>query len=282
VTMSGTEITDKFNAAMETSASKAQLFNNKLQAIADRSAEKLLPALEKLAPKIEDVANAFGDFLVWATDHPGQAVATALSASIAKAAIDNTIRQGIEGLLKGDGSAGTVGKLGQLGAIGALAVTAAQIGMATIDNFYTKESKRISENATGAASGAGAAAAAASRGVVSPEEKKKLEEELAAARARKKDVEEHEIGGGLAQGGGIGAMALPFLKVGALLGNEEAKEALAKSAAEQARAQKMANDTLTRLERTMHLIQTGRIKVEVTNQPKPADGQIPPDAKTGP
>ena len=132
--MSGTQVNEAFARSMQTAEAKAKTFQNQLQDIADRTATKLLPAMERLAPKVEQMANIFGDVVTWAAENPWKAVVAALGASILKAGIENAIRSGVERLVasavggSGEVGLGGVGRAGGGAVGGALAVGAAFVG----------------------------------------------------------------------------------------------------------------------------------------------------------
>lgn len=141
--ISGEEEAESFKRSMDTTAAKAQLFQNRLQELADRSAARVLPALERLAPVAEKVVASFANVVAWAAENPGAAVASAIGASIAKAAIGNVVQNSIQKLLEGAAGKGG-GKL-------ALALGAASIAIstATIVASYLNEQKRAAgEKAT--------------------------------------------------------------------------------------------------------------------------------------
>lgn len=123
VTMSAEEVQKKHDKAMDTGASKAAVFNAKLQEIADQSAERLLPTLEKLAPKILEAVDAFAKLVNWAAENPMEAVVAAFAAAVAKAGIEQVLRTGIErafaGQLLGGGGAAAAGGGAGLGGAGA-------------------------------------------------------------------------------------------------------------------------------------------------------------------
>lgn len=66
-TMSEQELTDSFNAAMDTAGSRAQLFNNAIQQNADKLQNALYPALIALAPMILKLATATADAITQIT-----------------------------------------------------------------------------------------------------------------------------------------------------------------------------------------------------------------------
>lgn len=118
-----------------TTANKVQDFNNKLEAIAASMSERLFPALEAIAPRALQVAEALGKMIEFAGANPGAAIVAAITASIAKAAIGNAVSSAIENALKSAGaSAGGKGMAFAIGAatigitLGSIIVSEAQEG----------------------------------------------------------------------------------------------------------------------------------------------------------
>lgn len=113
-----------------TSAAKAQRFQNRLDAIAEVMAGKVLPEFEKLGPIVEQAASGLASLVGWVAKNPFQAATTALAAAIARAGIENVVRSGIERLLLGAGDKNAAGlgtKAGNLGAALTIAATAVTI-----------------------------------------------------------------------------------------------------------------------------------------------------------
>lgn len=121
------EINASFAARMGNTDSKAQLQNNRMEDVAARIGDKLLPALEKLAPVIEKVVDSFGGMVAWAAENPLAAVVAALVASIGKAAVTSAIAEAMKNaimrsagagpgvpMVGGGGVAGGAGGLGAL------------------------------------------------------------------------------------------------------------------------------------------------------------------------
>ncbi len=126
--MSQSEMGESLKKAMDTDASKAQLFQNNLELAADGIAHKVLPELEKLGPTVMEVVEQFGKLVGWAAGNPMSAVVAALAASVAKAGVEHVVRDGFASLMSKAASAGGGVGAGVLGAAG-LALT---IGVATI------------------------------------------------------------------------------------------------------------------------------------------------------
>jgi hypothetical protein len=152
IAMGEGEIKDSHAASMATPEAKMQLFNNRLQEVGEKIMTAVVPALEQLAPTIIKGVEAFGQFVAWAAENPGKALAVALSASIARAGIETVLRSGIESLLmKASGAGGPGGVGGKLGgALGALgagltivatAVAIEQVGELIIDKVLDRKSK---------------------------------------------------------------------------------------------------------------------------------------------
>lgn len=108
--MTAQQVEEANARAMATTKAKVQAFNNALQEIADQTAVRLLPALEQLAPKALKVAEALGSVIEWFASHSlGADVAALITASFAKAALENTLRAGVERMLGVRGGGGGVG-----------------------------------------------------------------------------------------------------------------------------------------------------------------------------
>jgi hypothetical protein len=113
----------------KTTAIKAEAFQLKLDVITDSLTQKLLPALEKLAPDALKLADTFSSVASWVGDHLGQALAAAVALSVVRANLESVFRAGIDRAVKGlyGGSGGPSG--GQIPAGGAL--SAFTLGAAT-------------------------------------------------------------------------------------------------------------------------------------------------------
>lgn len=132
------KINADFNAAMSTTESKAQLFQNQLERIADSMATRLLPAMEALAPKMLILAEGASAAVVWISQHLGESIALAITASLAKAAVGDMLKKSLEttiaGLLTKGGGGGVAGGAGG-GLAGALGTAALvfTVAMATFE-----------------------------------------------------------------------------------------------------------------------------------------------------
>lgn len=109
----------------ETTAAKAQRFQNNLDKIAETAAGKLIPALEKLAPMALRLAEQFGRVVQWAAENPGKAITAAIVASIARAGLESAFRLALDRALTG------AGRYVGMGGTGPALTTAAPAGAAT-------------------------------------------------------------------------------------------------------------------------------------------------------
>jgi len=123
-------VKEDFDEAMSTSASKAELFQQRLDKLTADFAEKVMPSLVKLAPVAERLFGAFSGIVQWAANNPFAAVVAVMTASIAKEMAAAGIGEAIKRMLSGGAGAGggTVGSAGAVGAFGA-AATGAVIGL---------------------------------------------------------------------------------------------------------------------------------------------------------
>lgn len=109
---------------LQNSDVKAQQFQNRLDEIGARAGEKLLPALERLAPVILQVVDAFAGTVAWAAENPGKAITAAIVTSIARARLAEALEGILSSAAGGRGAGGGAG--GAVG--GALGVVAAGAG----------------------------------------------------------------------------------------------------------------------------------------------------------
>lgn len=127
--MSQKQIGESLAAAMDTTESKVQRFNNRIQAIADDTLPKLIPAFERLAPMAEGAANGLAGLLAWTASNPGSAIGAALAASLGKEVAAAGIKTALErGLASSMG-----GALGMTLAVAALTVIATDVYFSTKD-----------------------------------------------------------------------------------------------------------------------------------------------------
>lgn len=101
----------------DSAAAKAAKFQNNLDKIASSLAEKVLPALEKLAPLALQLAEAFGGVIKFTAEHPIAAAGAAVTASVARAGLESMARGGLERLITGGGAASAAGGVAGLGGV---------------------------------------------------------------------------------------------------------------------------------------------------------------------
>ncbi len=200
-------ITANGGAYMSTTESKAQLFQNKPDQITASLAERVLPAMERMAPHAESVAKAFASIVTAVADNPGKAITLAIVGSIAKAtigpAISKAIVDNIAGKLTGGGgvagsgivgagldparkvagmAAGTAGSLlGSATMIGAIAVTTFTVGSMVVDKMIDAESEANKKRLEGELGGMNMDAifrGAAKTGTMSEEDRAAVTEQI--------------------------------------------------------------------------------------------------------
>lgn len=138
------EINASFGARMGNTDSRAQLQNNRMEDVAARIGDKLLPALEKLAPLIERVVDGFGGMVAWAAENPLAAVVAVLVASVGKAAITSAVSEALKNAIMRSAAGGAVGGVpgspggGGGGLMPALAPAAAVLGVGLALDQYSK------------------------------------------------------------------------------------------------------------------------------------------------
>ena len=151
-------VNENVGRAMGTTESKAQLFQNKLDAIAASLADRVLPAFERMAPTVEKVVSALADLIAWASNNSGTAITAVIAGSIAKAAIGSVLKEKLVDLIAGGlskGPASSVGglpvgggasALGSALAIGAIAVAAFTVGSMIVDKLIDDSAKADTEH----------------------------------------------------------------------------------------------------------------------------------------
>lgn len=137
--MTGSQVESAAALSMGTREAAAQDFNNRMEKIAASLGDKLLPAFEKMTPTILAATDAWAGVVGWAAENPGLAITTAITASIAKAALGEVVtRAVVSGLAgktsaMGGGGGAIAGNLGSGLAIAATAVTLYAAGTVVID-----------------------------------------------------------------------------------------------------------------------------------------------------
>lgn len=100
-----TDVEKKNNADYAASpAAKAQRFQNNLDKVVASAAEKVFPALEKLAPQALQLASALGKLTGYVAENPIKAVIFALVAAIGRAGLESALRSGIEKMIMSSSS----------------------------------------------------------------------------------------------------------------------------------------------------------------------------------
>ena len=149
-TLTETNLADAFAKSMNTAEAKTQKFNNRMQDIADKLVDRVLPQMEKLGESALAIVGAFGDVAVWLAENPFAAIPAALGLAIAKAGIEQSIRAGIENVFKamsgnaGPGAGGGFGVMGNLSAafaIASMTATTFYAGKLFIDSIVEKKKK---------------------------------------------------------------------------------------------------------------------------------------------
>lgn len=122
--MSQEEVERENAEVMQTTAAKAQVFQNNLESAAASLVEKVLPQFEKLAPKMLGLISVFDGLVAWAANNPVQAIILAIVGSIAKASIGTVVANAIRGQLTGTpgASPGGPGGAGSMLGLGATAL----------------------------------------------------------------------------------------------------------------------------------------------------------------
>lgn len=268
--MNEEQIQEDFALAMKTSESKVQLFNNKMQDVADKMADKVLPALESLAPTAITVVDSFASIVSWLASNPFAIIPTALAAAIAKSGAEQVIRAGVESIFKdisgqtGGKSPGALGNASAGLTIASIAVTAFYVGKMFIDETYQKKDKAVSDD-IGAENKSlnieGTLSKEIAAGKVSPEILKRAKEQAEEDRQRYGELQK--------QPGFIDSINRGMVRTfgGKDIVNKEDKMAAQRAA-----------ELASHAQRLLALIQQG-LKVEVKNLP-PA-GVTPPAAAPG-
>ncbi len=127
--------------ANDTMEAKVQRFNNQLDAIAARASERVLPAMEKLAPAAADAAGGLANMVAWAAENPWKAVGTMAAAAIGKeiasAGIKSIFESGLKSLFGGIGGTALT--------IAAGAVAIEQVGEVIIDKVMKARDQAADE-----------------------------------------------------------------------------------------------------------------------------------------
>ena len=142
-TMSATEVVESHDAAMKSDAKQIAVVNARLQEIANDTSRDLLPSIQLLAPRLTSLASTIGGATKWAAQNPGLALATAGGIGVGKAAIEQTMRVGLEHIVKRSayGAMGLGGTLGAAATLTALSVATIEVGKLVVDNVLNEKAK---------------------------------------------------------------------------------------------------------------------------------------------
>lgn len=275
-----TEEIERANAERKkTREAKAEIFQQKLDLIVNAAADRLVPALERLAPKALELADALGRLVAWAASNPGEAIVTAIGVSIARAGLESVFRAGIENALKGGaglltggagkglgGGLGVAGNLSAALAIASISVATFQAGKLVIDEFFggveDEHRKSAEANANDAVAVINAGASIRNTGGITPENaealewaKASLEKRVEAATTYKKTYKDGEEGA-------RGALIDSALGLGPNLKDP-------RGAQNDAQHLKELQKEMQDVKQLLGDIKSGELKVRVTNQEQP-------------
>lgn len=279
-------INENLGRAMNTTESKAQVFQNKIDLITASMADRVLPAFERLAPTVEKTMQAFADVVSWSANNPGQAITLAIVGSIAKASLGPMIGKALVDMIAGSGGAGTDPlRKGPLGttmgagniagsalAIGTIAVATFTVGSMIVDKLTEEGAKGDTKTLEGDLKNmefGTILAGAVKTGSASQEDKQKAWESIQAMEARIRDAQNEK---NQLIGGSFGAM----LRAGenAITGGPGYKDM--KAAQNDADRIPELQTQLAAMKSEFTRFTDGTIKitgkVEVTNMPPPTGG----------
>lgn len=259
---------------MQESAKKAQVFQNQLQEIAGAMANKLLPALEQMAPKALEVADSLGRLVSYLAENPFAILPALITAAFAKAGVEQALRVGIESIVRDlsgksgpgiGGGAGVVGNLAAAFTIASLAVTTLEVGMMTINKVNEEKRKVEGESIASAInldSEAKLIAKKVAEGKATPEDIKKA-----------KEMEQHgkeNLARLKAEPGWIDALTRTGVKI---FTDSDAVRKEDKRRAQEASDLQLSVDKL-------HAVLSGTLNVEVVNQPNGPAPTVNPKGRT--
>jgi hypothetical protein len=101
--MTKAEVTEDNEKRQQTAAAKAQKFQNDLDKVMASAADKIFPALEKLAPQALALADGFGKIAGYVAENPIRSVVLALVAAVGRAGLEASLRAAIEKQIMGTG-----------------------------------------------------------------------------------------------------------------------------------------------------------------------------------
>jgi hypothetical protein len=94
--ISEAQVSEDLKLAMQTTASKAEVMNQRFEELTSRMLGQAIPALEKLEGPALKVGGALADIFTWAAKNPGDAIVVALAGATVRAAIESTFRASVE------------------------------------------------------------------------------------------------------------------------------------------------------------------------------------------
>lgn len=172
------EIQDSFAKSMDSTEAKAQQFQNRLDQISASLADRLLPTFEKLAPMALQASEGLAKLVSWAAENPGTAIASAIGASIAKAAIGDVFSKALTTGLSGAG-----GKFSVSLASAVITIALAELAIAAVKAEekagVQAEQQNLDNRAKASSAEERAAAALAAGKDVDPQTKKELAQQWA-------------------------------------------------------------------------------------------------------
>lgn len=140
---------------MAEDAKKAQVFQNELQDIVSAMATKVIPAFERLAPMVLQSAEGFARVVGWLAENPFAVIPAAITAAIAKALTEQTLRLGIENVFRdlggkaGPGLGGGFGVAGNIAAaitVASAAFTVYEVGTMYINSVLEQKTANQKES----------------------------------------------------------------------------------------------------------------------------------------
>jgi hypothetical protein len=137
------QIAENNKERMDSPATQALVFQEKLDEIGRNVEAQLLPALQQLAPIALQAATGLGSIITWASKNPMEALGVAVSGAILQATIETAFRTGIEKMMTG-ALAGSIAPV-------AITIGVATLVMHLIDNDVADQEKKQGNDALNAA-----------------------------------------------------------------------------------------------------------------------------------
>lgn len=265
-TMSENEVRDSLARAMDSTGSKVELFQQKLDRVVGDMADNVIPAMTKLSKPTLGAAEGLAKIATWAANNPLMAGVGVAGVSLAKAGVDAAAGKVADKVVSGVAGAGALGS--------ALVATMviASVGALTIDKVLKDQTdaqkKRLGEesgtlNTITELRGAMRGAAADN----SPEAQARLEKAKEAANEERSRLQDRITKGREAlRGDGTGALASAANSLAAFM-NLEGRVGGGQTMEERAKAQEDAKnlDQLSADMKVIGQILGGNLKVEIQN-----------------